>query len=243
MTIKTIEESQRRAAKVAGLSYVIGNPLAVFAELYVFGQLIVYSNAAATAQNIMAHERLFRLGVASNLIVFVMDIVLITALYVVLRPINRNLALLAAFWGLIETAILVVTTLNDFEVLRVLSGADYLRVFEANQLQAMARLSIAAHGASYNVALVFFGLRSTMFCYLWFKSNFVPKPLAVWGMVSSLLVAIRSFTVIIFPALAQIVTVEYYAAPIFLFEMTMGFWLLLKGLRPAALARPVRGSD
>jgi hypothetical protein len=82
-----------------------------------------------------------------------------------------------------------------------------------------------------------------MFCYLWFKSNFVPKPLAVWGMVSSLLVAIRSFTVIIFPALAQIVTVEYYAAPIFIFEMTMGFWLLLKGLRPAALARPVKGSD
>jgi len=133
MTIKTIEESQRKAAKVAGLSYVLGNPLAVFAEFYVFGQLIIYNNAAATAQNITAHERLFRLGVASNLTVFAMDVVLITALYVVLKPINRNLALLAAFWGLIETAILFVTTLNDFEVLRVLSGADYLRVFEADR--------------------------------------------------------------------------------------------------------------
>src|SRR6266404_2833839 len=155
MTIGTIDESQRKAATVVGFSYLFALPPAIFAEFYVLGRLIVYNNAVDTARNIMAHERLFRLGTASNLTVFAIDIVLITALYAVLKPVNRNLALLAAFWGLIETAILVVTLLNDFEALRLLSGSDYLRVFEPDRLQALARASISAHGAGYGVGLVF----------------------------------------------------------------------------------------
>jgi hypothetical protein len=233
MTISTIDESQRKVARVVGLVYLLALPPALFAEFYVSDQLIDYSNAADTARNIMAHERLFRLGIASNLSVFALDIALITALYVVLKSVNRNLALLAAFWGLIETAVLVVTTLNDFQVVRVLSGADYLRVFEADQLQALARLSISAHNAGYNVGLVFAGLRSTVFCYLWFKSDYIPKALAAWGVFSSLLLAMCTYALIIFPELAKVVTVFYYGGPIFIFELTMGFWLLLKGLRPS----------
>src|SRR5207249_6908708 len=74
-----------------------------YTTLFRSGRLIVYNNAVDTARNILAHERLFRLGTASNLTVFAIDIVLITALYVVLKPVSRNLALLAAFWGLVET--------------------------------------------------------------------------------------------------------------------------------------------
>src|SRR5712691_5934941 len=132
MTIGTIDQSQRKAATLVGFSYLFALPPAIFAEFYVRTSLIAFDNAAQTARNIMAHERLFRLGTASNLTVFAVDVVLITALYAVLKPVNRNLALLAAFWGLIETAIFVVTLLNDLEVLRLLSGADYLRVFEAD---------------------------------------------------------------------------------------------------------------
>jgi len=236
MTISSIDESQRKAARVVGFTYLFALVPAVFAEFYVPAQLIVYNNAAETARNIMAHERLFRLGIASNLTVFAVDVVLITALYVVLKPVNRNLALLAAFWGLIETAILVVITLNDFDVLRVLSGADYLRVFEADRLQALARLSIGAHGAGYNVGLVFAGLRSTVFCYLWFKSDYVPNALAAWGVFSSFLLATCTFAFIIFPEFAKIATVGYYGGAIFVFELTMGFWLLLKRLRPSGVA-------
>ncbi|MBI1750056.1 MAG: DUF4386 domain-containing protein [Acidobacteria bacterium] len=149
MTISTIDESQRKAARVVGLTYLLAIPPALFAGVYVSSQLIVYNNAAETARNIMAHERLFRLGIASDLIAFAVDVVLIAALYAVLKPINRNLALLAAFWRLIETALFVVVTLNDFDVLRVLSGADYLRVFDADRLQALARLSIGACSAPF----------------------------------------------------------------------------------------------
>src|SRR5438874_12538031 len=139
MAIGTIDESQRKAATVVGFSYLFALPPAIFAEFYVLGRLLIYNNAVETAHNIMAHERLFRLGTASNLTVFAINIVLITALYAVLKSVNRNLALLAAFWGLIETAIFVVLLLNDLEALRLFIGADYLRVFEPDCLQALAR--------------------------------------------------------------------------------------------------------
>ncbi len=219
MAISTIDEYQRKAAKVVGWAYLLAIPPKVFAE------------AAASASNITAHERLFRLGTASNLGAFALDVVVITALYVVLQPVNRNLALLAAFWGVIETAILVVATVSDLEALRVLNGADYSRAFDANQLQALARLTFGAHGAAYHVGLVLAGLRSSLFCYLWFKSDFIPKTLAAFGVFSSVLLAACTYAFIIFPELAKIVTVGYYGGPIFIFELTMGFWLLLKGLR------------
>lgn len=233
MTKLAINESQRKAANVVGFTYLFALLPAIFAEFYVRGRLVVFDNAAQTALNIVAHERLFRLGIASNLTVFAIDVALIAALYVVLNPINRNLALLAAGWGLIETAILVVVTLSDFDVLRILSGAAYLHAFEADRLQALARLSISAHYDAYNVGLVFAGLRSTAFCYLWLKSGFIPRAIAGWGLFASCLMGVFAFAFIIVPELAQVVTVAIYGSPIFLFELTMGFWLLLMGLRPA----------
>jgi len=125
----TPDPSQRRAARVVGITYLCALAPAVFAEFYVRGQLIV-ADASQTALNIVTHERLFRLGIASNLVVFALDIALITSLYVVLAPVDRSLALMAMTWGVIETAILAVTTLSDLDVLRVLSGADYLKTFD-----------------------------------------------------------------------------------------------------------------
>ncbi|HYX91335.1 MAG TPA: DUF4386 domain-containing protein [Myxococcaceae bacterium] len=114
MTIGTIGELQRKAAKVVGFAYLGALVPSVFAEFYVRGRLVVFDNAAQTAQNIVTHERLFRLGIASNVTVFALDVVLITALYEVLKHVNRSLVLLAFGWGLVETAILVVVTLSDF---------------------------------------------------------------------------------------------------------------------------------
>ena len=231
MTTSTPNGSQRRAAKAVGWAYLLALPLAIFAE------------AAATAGNVVAHERLFRLGTASNLAAFALDVVLITALYVVLKPVNRNLALLAAFWGVIETAILIVATVNDLEALRILSGAEYLQAFGPDRLQALARMSVSAHGAAYHVGLVLAGLRSTLFCYLWLRSNYIPRALAAWGVFSSLVLAVCAYAFIIFPELAKVLSVGIYGGPIFIFELAMGFWLLFKGLRPGldegAAAGPV----
>jgi hypothetical protein len=230
MTIGMPDATQRTAARVVGAAYLVALVPAVFAEFYVRGQLVVAGNAAQTALNIVAHERLFRLGIASNLAVFAIDIALITALYLVLNPIDRSLALLALGWGLVETAILVVATLSDFNVLRILSGAEYLNVFELDRLQTLARLSVGTHADVYNVGLVFAGLRSTTFCYLWFKSRFIPRTLAGWGMLASFLMGACAFAFIIFPELLRVIPIGIYGGPIFLFELTMGAWLVFKGL-------------
>lgn len=233
VTIDSVDDAQRRAAKVVGLAYLSAIVPAVFAEFYVPARFIDSNNAVEIARIIMAHERLFRLGIASNLTAFAIDAVLITALYVVLKHVNRGLALLAVFWGLVETAVFVAITINEFDVLRIFSGADYLRVFEADRLQALARLSMGAHSAAYGVGLVFAGLRSSVFAYLWLRSGYIPRLLAAWGLFSSLLLAGCTFVFIVFPELARVVTVAVYGGPIFIFEVSMGFWLLLKGLRPS----------
>jgi len=220
---------QRRWARVVGFSYVFALVPAVFAEFYVSGRL-VSDNAIVTAQNIIAHERLFRLGIASNLLVFATDVLLVTALYVVLERVNRRLALLATFFRLIETTILIVAVLNDFYVLRLLSGASYLTSVNSDELAALARVSIGAHGSAYNVGLLLFGFGSSVFCYLWLRSGYIPKPLATWGLLASVWVGISSFSFVVFPELTKVINVGYYGGPIFLFELTIGLWLLLKGL-------------
>lgn len=137
MAIHTIDESQRKAARVVGITYLVAAAFANFAEIYVPSKLIVYGNAAETARNIMASQRLFRIGTACDLLTFMTDVVLIAALYVVLKPVNRGLALLAAFWRLMETSIMVVVILNSFDVLRLLSGAAYLASIRSRSIAGL----------------------------------------------------------------------------------------------------------
>jgi hypothetical protein len=241
MAISAIDESQRKAAIVAGITYLLSDATAIFAEFVVRSRLIVYDDAAKAVANIMASERLFRLGIASELITFATVIVLIAALYVILKPVNRSLALLAAFWRLVENAILVVMTLSSLQVLRLLSGAAYLRAFEADRLHALTMLSIGAHDAGYNVGLMFFGLGSTVFSYLWFKSRYIPRALAAWGVFSSLLVVPCTLAFVIAPSLADMLEPGCYV-PILIFELGLGLWLLTKGLRPSVVAGPDKTS-
>src|SRR5712691_12142440 len=120
-TLGSIEPAQRTAAKIAGFLYVFQMALALFGETYVRGRLIVRGDATKTAQNIIGAERLFRLSIAGDLVVYTTVIVLIWALYVVVRPVNKNLALLAVFFRLVENAVLCVATVNSLVVLRLLS--------------------------------------------------------------------------------------------------------------------------
>jgi hypothetical protein len=227
----SIDESQHKAARVVGLAYLLTMATSVFA-FYVRSQLVVYNDAAETARNISSHERLFRLAIVGDVITIAGVVALITALYVVLAPVNRNLALFAAFSRMLGAAIGVTALLNDFDVLRALSGAEYLHVFEADRLQVLARMAIGAHGAGSIVDFVFLGLGSTVFAYLWLRSSFIPRALAALGVFSSLLLAMGSLANIVFPDLPDSVTM-ITMAPLGVFEVTMGFWLALKRLRPA----------
>src|SRR5712692_7439417 len=146
----SVDESQRRAARVVGFVYLFAMATSIFTEAFARGQLIVPDNAAETARNIVAHERLFRLGIASYLLCMASDVALIAGLYVILERVNRNIALFAAFMRLMETAIGVVATLNSINVLLLASAADNLRGRRTQQLQVLVGIPRNAYCAVIN---------------------------------------------------------------------------------------------
>ena len=239
MTISTIDQSQRKAARVAGFTCLFMMAIVVFANFGIHERLIVAGNAADTARNILAHETLFRLNIACFLVYCVGIVVLLTALNVILKPVNRSLALLAAFFRLVYALTWIVIPLHLFEALRLLSGADYMRVFETDRLQALARLSQATSFDVYYVGLLFYALASTVCSYLWFKSSYIPRALAAFGVMSSVFCVACTFVFIILPEFAKVVNLWWFDSPMALFEMALSFWLLFKGLRPG-IAEPDR---
>jgi hypothetical protein len=239
MIISTIDESQRKAARVAGFAYLISFASVVSVEFGIHERLIVSGNPAETARNIMAHERLFRVGIAGDLIYCAAVVVLLIALYVILKPVSRGLALLAAFWRFVWVLMWVLMTVNLFDALRLLSGADYLRVLDAERLQTLARLYLNARGDQYYVGLLFCGLASTVCSCLWFKSTYIPRALAAFGVIASLFCAACTFTFIIFPNFDNVVNLWWFDTPMGIFDIALSFWLLFKGLRPSGLADSV----
>ena len=236
MTISPIDEEQRKAARVAGFTYLITLAAVVFAQFGIHDRLLIEGNAAETAQNIVAHERLFRISIACDLFYCAGVVVLLTALYVILKPVNRGLALLGAFWRLAHALMWVLMTLNLFDALRVLSDADSLRAFDAERLQALAGLYLGARSDQYHVGLLFCGLASTVCSYLWFKSSYIPKALAVFGVISSLFCVACTFTFIIVPGFAKVVNLWWFDSPMGIFDIATSFWLLFRGLRPSGAA-------
>ena len=118
--------SPGRAATVAGAAYLLTMATAVFAEFFVRGTLIVPGDAVRTASNVVANARLFRLGLVCDLVTWAGVVVLVWALHELLAPVHPSLALLAAFWRIVEASVLGAITVNGLVVLRLLSGDDYL---------------------------------------------------------------------------------------------------------------------
>jgi hypothetical protein len=233
----TITAEQRTAAKVAGCIYLVAMATSMFAELYLRGSLIVPRDAVQTALNITAAERFFRISSVVHLLTFASDAMLAVALYTILKPINRSVALLAAFWRLADCAILSVAVLNDFAALRFLAGTEYLRAFNPGQLQVLARVFLSIGAAGYQLGFVFLGLGSAVFSYLWLKSHYIPRALAAWGIFASLVLALITVAILIFPRLGAIGL--SYMAPMFFYEVGLGLWLLVKGLRPPTASTTV----
>jgi hypothetical protein len=207
----------------------------VFANYGLLNPLIVPGNAAETARNIVAHETQFRVAITCFLIYSASVIVLLAALYVILKPVNWGLALVGALFRLVFALLWLLTTLNMLGALRLLGSATYLQVFEADRLQALARLHIGANFDDYYVGLPFFGLAATVCAYLWFKSNYIPKGLAAFGVISSAWCVICAFVFLIFPNFNKTVNDYWFDSPMAIFEMVLSFWLLFKGLKPVEL--------
>jgi Domain of unknown function (DUF4386) len=236
MTIGTIDNSQRTAAKVVGCTYLIALVTVVFTRYGILGRLLT-GNAAETARNILAHEQLYRIGIAGYLFYCVSLVVLLTALYVILKPVSRGLALFAAFCWLVWVFMWLGIALNCFDALRLLSGGDSLQAFEAERLQALASFYLHTGFDYYYVGLLFWGLASTVCACLWFKSRYIPRALAAFGAVSSAFCVACTFVFFIFPNFDKIVGLGWFDSPMGLFDIALSVWLLFKGLKPPAVAQ------
>ena len=236
MTISKIDNSQRTAAKVAGWSGLLTFAIVVFGNFVLLNPLTVPGNAAATAQNIVAHETQFRLTVVCFLTYSLGVVVLLSALYVILKPLNPGLALVGALSRLVFAFLWLLSTLNMLSALRLLSNANYLQVFEPDRLQALAKLHLGANFDDYYVGLPFFGLAATICAWLWLKSNYIPKGLAIFGVISSVWCVLCAFVFLIFPNFNKIVNDYVFDTPMAIFELVVSLWLLVKGLQPSRIA-------
>jgi hypothetical protein len=239
MNGNSIDQAQRTAAKVAGFALLFSMVIVVFANYALLNPLLVRGNAVQTARNILAHETQFRVAATCFLTYSLSVVVLLAALYVVLKPVNRGLALVGALFRLVFALLWLLSTLNLLSALRLLGSAPYLQVFEPDRLQTLARVYIAATFDDYYVGLPFFGLAATLCAWLWLKSNYIPRWLGLFGVISSAFCVICAFIYLIFPGFAKPVNPYWFDSPMALFEMALSFWLLFKGLRPSGSAAPV----
>lgn len=225
-----IDNSQRVAAKVAGVSGLLAVVIVVVGNYALFGPLVVPGNAAETARNIVAHQTQVRLALTCFLTYGVIVVVLLSALYVILKPVNRLLALIGALFRLVFALLWLLTTLNLLGSLRLLGNAPYLPVLGAEHLQALARLNVAANFDDYYVGLPFFGLAATVCAYLWLRSGYIPKALAGFGLIASAWCVFCAFLFLIFPRFNKVVNDYWFDSPMAIFELVISFWLLFKGI-------------
>jgi len=224
MTNRTVDISLRKAALLAGFGLLIMTVFYIVADLFVFQNLIVQGDATTTANNIMTSEMLFRIGICCILIVLICDLVVAWALYIFLKQVNKDLSLLTAWFRLVYTAMLGIALINFVDVLILLSGANYLTVFQSEQLHANVMLSINSFYEAWAVALIVFGFHLLLLGYLVFKSNYIPRIFGILLIAAGLSYLFDYFGKLLFPNFdAAISLVLGWGELIFM------FWLLFKG--------------
>ena len=229
MTERTIESSPQLYARIGGALYLIIIVIGLFGEMFVRDKLIVSDDATATAKNLMASESLWRFHIAAELFLLICAIILLLILFVLLRPVSRELTLLALFFNLISIGLEAATTMYLLVALFPLGNGAYLRVFAPEQLYAMASLSLKSHGYGFGVSLLFFGCFCVIVGRVIFRSGFFPKTIGVLMQIAGLCYLTDSFTLILSPALAN----RLFPAillPAFAGEASFCLWLLFTGV-------------
>jgi len=218
-----------KQARIAGLLYLLIVVFGLIAQVFVRDGLVDYNNASVTSGNINASELLYRFGFVSELLMLVCDIGVAAILYLLLRDISRILSLLSTFFRLASIIILSVVALTHYTALFFLQDSEYLTVFNSDQLDALALLSIKIHGAGYNISLFFFGIHLIILAYLIIKFVPFPRTIGILLFIAGLSYVVNSFTAFMFPVF---VTVIYPAIliPSFIAELTFSVWLIWKGI-------------
>lgn len=228
------ENSQRVYARVAGVSLLI-----IIMSSFLSNNLIVPEDAAVTARNILTHERQFRIGLAGELIMLNFDFILAVALYALLKPINRSLALLGTLWRIGNAIVLGVGVVVSLVALDDLGDVHYLTAFKTDQMQAIARQLLDIHGTAMIIGLILFGFGAATHSYLFWQSRYIPRVLAASYLLVAVLIVVCCFAIIVFPGLDAIID-PWFVVPDFIVELVVALWLIIKGVNlTVQRSRPV----
>lgn len=229
MTNRIVEASPLIYARVAGLLYLIIIVFGISSEVFIRSNIIVTGDATATATNILASEGLFRFGFVADVFMLLSDVAIAILFYILLKPVSKTLALMAAVFRLTQAAILGFNLLNYYAALLLLNGAAYTTAFNPDQLNALALLFLDLHSHGYDLGLLFFGLSSIILGYLIIKSNYFPAILG-YGLIAAAVVYLTgSFTRFLFPEYISFIE-PIYIVPL-IAELSLCLWLLVKGIK------------
>ncbi len=204
--------------------------LAPFSMIYVPTTLIVPDNAATTAANIMTSQGLFRLGMASDLLVVLIEVALTALLYVLIKPVNKTLALVATFARLAMTILQAINLFNLFLVLLLLNGSNYIGAFTPTQINALVMLFLNAHESVVIIWGLLFSLHLLIFGYLTYQSGYLPKIIGILLIIVGLNYLISNFGTILLPQYKALFT---SLAAISFIEVAFPLWLVIKGVNLA----------
>jgi hypothetical protein len=225
--------SIRGASLTAGVALLLMSVVAIFGNFIAVGGLIAEGDAAQTAQDIAASEGLFRLGIASLVVVIALDVVIAWALYRVFRPVHHALSMLAAALRLVYSGVFMVAIAQLVGVAQLLGDDASRAVFSADQVNAQAMLGIAAFYDTWYVSQFLFGLHLLLLGYLAYRSGYVPRVLGVLLVVAGLGYAVDSLGVVL--SSGAWTDISSFT---FLGELLLAVWLVAKARRIA-----VRTSD
>lgn len=236
MKQKNNMNSAKMPARMAGLLYLIGGVTGVFGILY-GPSLVVPGDAAATARHILAAESLFRLSIVSALLDQIIFIVVVLALYQVLKVVNQHMAVLMVIFLLLSVPIAMLNELNNVAVLFLLSGADSLKVFTADQLHALVPFFLDLHALGLNIAFLVGAPWFFSMGYLVFKSGYLPRILGVLLMINGLGYLIDSFAALLLPDLN--VNIVMFTGWV---EVVFPLWLVIRGVNVEQWEKRARAS-
>jgi hypothetical protein len=220
--------------------YLVVITCGIFAEVFVRSRLIVDGDAAATARNIVDDARLFRVGFAADLVMFLCDVALAVVLYVLFKPVSALWSMMAAAFRLTQTAIIGINLLFMFAALVVLGGADYVSGFDGRQVDGLAALFLELHQFGYLLGLAFFGLHAVILGSLVYRSGFAPRPLGILlGIAGAgyLIDSAMFFLIADYDGSISAVVL----APAFIAEISFCGWLLIRGFVQPRRRRRISG--
>ena len=222
--LRSTETSPLVYARIAGVLYLFIAVSGIFNGMFGPSSLIVLGDAAITANNIMASESIFRLGIVNDLIAQTVGILLVLVLYKLLKPVNKNQALLMVIFALVGIPIVMLNLLNQFAAQLLLSGANYLTVFAADQLQALVMLFLNLDEHGFFIAHIFWGLWLFPMGYLVYKSGYIPRILGILLIIAGFGYLIDFVTFFFVPSFGPIKMFTFIG------EVLFPLWLLIKGV-------------